>query len=51
MGTTGFGVVYANFGFIASAILAAALTLVSALSGMWRGAKPLPLSSRTPNNE
>lgn len=50
-GTTGFGAVYANFGFIASAILAAALTLVSALAGVWRVAKPPLLSARTPNNE
>lgn len=50
-GTTGFGAVYADFGFIASAILAAALTLVSALAGAWRVAKPPLLSGHTPNNE
>lgn len=50
-GTTGFGVVYANFGFVVSAILAAALTVVSTLAGAWRVAKPPLLSGGTPNKE
>lgn len=35
-GTTGFGVVYAAFGFVASAVVAAALTLISVLAGASR---------------
>lgn len=50
-GTTGFGVVYANFGFVVSAILAAALTVVSTLAGAWRVAKAPLLSGGTPNKE
>lgn len=36
-GTTGFGAVYAAYGFVASAVLAAGLTLISA----WVGARPV----------
>jgi DHA1 family inner membrane transport protein len=34
-GTTGFGVVYASFGFVASAVVAAGLTLIATLAGAW----------------
>jgi MFS transporter, DHA1 family, inner membrane transport protein len=34
-GTTGFGVVYASFGFVACAVSAAGLTLIAALAGAW----------------
>jgi MFS transporter, DHA1 family, inner membrane transport protein len=37
-GTTGFGVVYANFGFVASAVVAAGLTLIS-LAGVWQATR------------
>lgn len=40
-GTTGFGAVYASLGFIASAILAAGLTLISAWVGARQVAQPL----------
>jgi predicted MFS family arabinose efflux permease len=36
IGTTGFGAIYASFGFVASAVVAAALTVISALAAMSR---------------
>lgn len=35
-GTTGFGAIYANFGFVASAVVAAGLTLISTWAGAWK---------------
>jgi MFS transporter, DHA1 family, inner membrane transport protein len=37
-GTTGLGAVYANFGFVATAVTAAGLTLVATLAGAWPAA-------------
>jgi len=37
-GTTGFSVVYANFGFVAAAVVAAGLTLIS-LAGVWQATR------------
>jgi DHA1 family inner membrane transport protein len=48
LGTTGFGALHANRGFVASALAAAALTLCAAIAGAWgeNDAPALALSSQ-----